>query len=111
MEQKIVLKEVSKDTIGNLIEVLNKLQSTIGDDIVNIEISECDEKPKIVLTNVPDYYEHNDPEEYRIIILDNYSNLYNEQGLSKMQTIEKMSKYCIDLRDRYKYQNVMKSIK
>lgn len=67
------------------------------------ENTNSNEKPEMVLTDVPDYYEPNDPEEYRIIILDNYSNLYNEQGFNKMQTIEKMSKYCIDLRDRYKY--------
>lgn len=56
MEQKIILKEVSKDTIDNLIEVLNKLQSTIGDDIVNIEISECDEKYKIVVKSSDDLF-------------------------------------------------------
>lgn len=56
MEQKIVLKEVSKNTIDNLIEVLNKLQNTIGDDIVTIEISECDEKYKIVVKPSDDLF-------------------------------------------------------
>lgn len=56
MEQKIILKEVSKDTINNLIEVLNKLQNTIGDDIVTIEISECDEKYKIVVKPSDDLF-------------------------------------------------------
>lgn len=52
---------------------------------------------------VPDYYVPDDPEEYRTIIIDNYSNLTNESGLNKMQTIEKMSKYCIALRDQLEY--------
>ena len=56
MEQKIILKEVSKDTINNLMEVLNKLQGTIEDDIVNIEISECDEKYKIVVKPSDDLF-------------------------------------------------------
>lgn len=50
-------------------------------------------------TQVIDYYEPDDPEEYVLTILDNYSNLSSENGLNKMQTIEKMSKYAIQLRD------------
>ena len=60
-------------------------------------------KPKMVLTDVPDYYEADDPNEYRFIILDNFSNLTSEKGMSKHQTIEKMSKYFITLRDQLKY--------
>lgn len=56
MEKKFVLKEISKNTIDNLIEVLNKLQNTIGDDIVTIEISECDEKYKIVVKPSDDLF-------------------------------------------------------
>jgi hypothetical protein len=50
-------------------------------------------------TQVIDYYEPDDPEGYVLTILDNYSNLSSENGLNKMQTIEKMSKYAIQLRD------------
>lgn len=39
----------------------------------------------------------NDPEQYNIIIIDNFANLSLERGFSKSETIEKMSKYCIDL--------------
>lgn len=52
---------------------------------------------------VPDYYEPNDPDEIRIIIIDNYSNLTLESGYNKMQNIDKMSKYCITLRDNLNY--------
>lgn len=48
-------------------------------------------------------YTPNDPEEYRIIIIDNANNLARESGLSKMETIEKMAKYGITLRDQLKY--------
>lgn len=48
-------------------------------------------------------YTPNDEEEYRMVILDNASNLATEQGLKKMETIEKLSKYAIGLRDRFNY--------
>lgn len=52
-------------------------------------------------------YTPDDPEEYRIIILDNASNLTLESGLNKRETIEKMSKYAITLRDQLKYTFVL----
>lgn len=48
-----------------------------------------------------------DPEEIKIAILDNASNLQTEQGLNKMQTIEKMSKYFITLRNQMKWVAVL----
>jgi hypothetical protein len=63
------------------------------------------EDRKVVDTVNP--YTPNDSEEYRIIILDNASNLAQESGLSKRETIEKMSKYFITLRDQLKYTIVM----
>ncbi len=48
-------------------------------------------------------YTPDDPEETRIIILDNASNLTNESGLKKMETIDKMSKYGISLRNQLQY--------
>lgn len=53
--------------------------------------------------DVVDYYEPDDPDEYRLVVLDNYSNLNSESGMNKMQTIEKMSKYAITLRDQLEY--------
>lgn len=52
---------------------------------------------------VIDRYEQDDPEEYRIVIIDNYSNLSLESGFNKQQNIEKMSKYNITLRDQLGY--------
>lgn len=48
-------------------------------------------------------YTPDDPEEYRIIIVDNANNLASESGLDKMKTIEKLAKYGITLRDQLKY--------
>lgn len=48
-------------------------------------------------------YDQDDPEEYRIIILDNATNLTLESGMNKQQTIEKMSKYGIELKKDLKY--------
>ena len=48
-------------------------------------------------------YTPNDPDEIRIIILDNASNLTLESGMSKMETIDKMSKYAIGLRNQLQY--------
>lgn len=39
----------------------------------------------------------NDPELYAIVIIDNYANLNTERGWNQRETIEKMSKYCIEL--------------
>lgn len=52
-------------------------------------------------------YTPDDPEEYRIIIIDNASNLTNENGLKKMETIDKMSKYGITLRNQLGYTFVL----
>lgn len=48
-------------------------------------------------------YTPDDPEEYRIVIVDNANNLASESGLDKMKTIEKLAKYGITLRDQLKY--------
>lgn len=49
---------------------------------------------------VVETYTPNDPEEYVIVILDNYANLSIERGTTKMETIDRMSKYAIALRDK-----------
>lgn len=45
-------------------------------------------------------YTPDDPEEYVIVIVDNASNLASESGKNKMETIDKMSKYGITLRNQ-----------
>lgn len=52
-------------------------------------------------------YTPNDPEEYRIVILDNASNIATEQGMKKMEAIEKVAKYAITLRDQLNYTFVL----
>jgi hypothetical protein len=51
-----------------------------------------------------DYYEQNDPEEYRIVIVDHYGLLQREKGLSLRETIQSFSAHnCVDLRNIYNY--------
>jgi hypothetical protein len=48
-------------------------------------------------------YTPNDPELYKIVILDNAANLSLESGMDKKQTIEKMAKYAITLRNQLNF--------
>ena len=69
-----------------------------------IDVKELDgttSKRKIV--NPVNPYTADDSEEYRIAILDNTSNLSTESGMKKMETVEKMSKYFITLRDQLNF--------
>lgn len=52
-------------------------------------------------------YTPNDPEEYRMVILDNASNIATEQGMKKMEAIEKVAKHAITLRDQLNYTFVL----
>lgn len=52
-------------------------------------------------------YTPDDPEEYRMVILDNASNISTEQGMKKMETIERMAKHAITLRDQLNYTFVL----
>lgn len=54
-----------------------------------------------------DYYEPKDPDEYVIVILDHAGKVEQERGLSKKETIDKLSEYFMILRDRYKYTPVL----
>lgn len=60
-----------------------------------------DEFGNIIDAQVNDYFVKDNPEEYWIVVLDNFTNLSLESGFNKLQNIEKMSKYCIELRDDY----------
>lgn len=48
-------------------------------------------------------YSPDDDKVYNFAIIDNYTNLTLESTFNKQQNIEKMSKYCVELRDVYKY--------
>lgn len=55
------------------------------------------------VVDVDNPYTADDPEEHRIVIIDNASNLTNEKEMKKMETIDRMSKYGIQLRNQLKY--------
>ena len=59
------------------------------------------------LINKDDPYTFDDEEEIRIVIVDNASNFTQESGLNKADTINKMSKYFITLRDHLLYTVVL----
>ena len=50
-----------------------------------------------------DYYEQNDPKEYRIIFCDHISLVSAEKGMDLRQTMCKLSEYFVELRNRYNY--------
>lgn len=52
-------------------------------------------------------YTPDDPELYKVVILDNAANISLESGMNKMQTIEKMAKYAITLRNQLNYTFVL----
>jgi hypothetical protein len=54
-----------------------------------------------------DYYEPSNPNEYRLIIIDHVSLLHQERGYTLKQTIDKLSEYCVILRNRYKFSPVV----
>lgn len=66
-----------------------------------------DEIREIEIVDPVNPYTPDDLEEHRIIILDNASNLTNENGMRKMETIDKMSKYGITLRNQLSYTFVL----
>ena len=54
-----------------------------------------------------DYYEPNDPDEYVIIIADHAGKLEQERGMTKKETIDKLSEYFMLFRDKYGYTPVL----
>lgn len=54
-----------------------------------------------------DYYVPNDPDEYRIILIDHVSLLSIERGMTLKQCIDKLGEYCIILRDKYNFTPVL----
>ena len=79
-------------THGHLNFKKGKRKDPITDEIIDADVVDNDNP-----------YTPDDPEERRIIIIDNASNLSLESGLKKMETIDKMSKYGITLRNQLKF--------
>lgn len=79
-------------THGHLNFKKGKGKGPVTDEIIDADVVDNDNP-----------YTPDDPEERRIIIIDNASNLSLESGLKKMETIDKMSKYGITLRNQLKF--------
>jgi hypothetical protein len=71
------------------------------------QIHKKDELGNPVTIDVFDYYTPNDPDEYKIIFVDHISLLHQERGMSLKQTIDKLSEYCVILRNRYNFTPVV----
>ena len=54
-----------------------------------------------------DYYTPDDPNEYRIIFIDHIGEINTEQGLSLKESIDKLCKYLVDLRNDYGFTSVI----
>ena len=62
---------------------------------------------EITTVDAFDWYESNDPDEYRIIFYDHISLTNTERGMSLKQSIDKLSEYCVILRNRYNFSPVI----
>lgn len=81
---------------GHLNFKKGKRKDPVTDEIIDVDVIDNDNP-----------YTPDDPEERRIAIIDNASDLSLESGLKKMETIDKMSKYGIILRNQLKFIFVM----
>lgn len=54
-----------------------------------------------------DYYVPDDPDEYRVIIFDHASLVSTENGMSLKQSMDKLSEYCVILRNKYAFTPVI----
>ena len=54
-----------------------------------------------------DYYVQNDAEEYKFIFVEHVSLISTEQGLNLKQSIDKLSEYCVILRNRYNFTPIL----
>ena len=53
--------------------------------------------------NIFDYYTLNNPQEFRIVVLDHMSLIQTEKGMSLKESMDKLSKYFVELRNRYHF--------
>lgn len=59
-------------------------------------------------TDVFDYYEQDNPDEYRLIIIDTINLIDTERGMNLKQSMDKLSEYCAKyLRNRYHFSPVI----
>ena len=61
-----------------------------------------DDFGNLMTVKAHDYYVPNDPNEYVMVIVDHCSLLTTEGGMDLRETIAKLSKYMVDLRNKYR---------
>lgn len=61
-----------------------------------------DEFGKTMEVDAFDYYEPDDPDEYVIVFFDHLSLIQVERGMTLKQSADKLSEYCVNLRNRYR---------
>lgn len=66
-----------------------------------------DEFGKPIEVDAFDHYESKDPNEYRIIFFDHVSLTSTERGMTLKQSVDKLSEYCVILRNRYNFTPVI----
>ena len=55
-----------------------------------------------------DHYEQDNPNEYRLVIIDTFNLVVEERGWNKKQSLDKMSEYCAkDLRNKYHFSPII----
>lgn len=54
-----------------------------------------------------DYYVPDDPDEYKIILYDHVSLVNTESGMNLKQSVDKLSEYCVILRNKYNFTPVI----
>ena len=81
-----------------------KEAGTIHKKTVTIENKETGVKQE---KEVFDYYEPKDPDEYVEIIIDHVSIIDQERGMTKKESIDKLTEYCMVFRNKYNYTPVL----
>jgi hypothetical protein len=71
------------------------------------QIQKKDELGQPVTIDIFDHYTANDPDEYKIIFVDHVSLLHQERGMTLKQSVDKLSEYCVILRNRYGFTPVV----
>ena len=61
------------------------------------------EEEEVKILDPTEPYTPDDPEEYKIVIVDNASNISLEKGLDKRESIDKLSKHGITLRNQMQF--------
>ena len=98
-EEKFVFSNVANPTgIRIICENYAKDNGTIHYKTIKIkdEFGQWEDK------KVFDYYTPNNPQEFRFIVVDHCSLVKPERGMSIKETIDQLSKNCVDLRNRYR---------